>query len=1001
MHLGSLRIFTGGTRVARRRWRSLPEGVWGRLLVGSLFLALGFTAGCGGGSSSSGSSSNSGTISVSVSPSTASLAPGGTQQFTATVANDSSHQGVTWSLTQNGTACSPGCGTVSISTTASGSPTTYSAPGTAVSVTLTATSIANSTYYSAVLISVAGGISVVVSPNSASVPLGSTFSFNASVANDTTNKGVNWQLLQNGAACSPTCGTVSPTSTASGTPTTYTAPTAAPSSPTVTLKAVSVAASSATSYATITIQGSNAVTVSPTLANVPVSGTQIFTAIVTGGTGSQSVTWQLSQNGKSCSPACGSLSGSTAGTTSSTTTYTAPASPMTVTLTAASAADSKEIGSATIVVQPITVSVSPSFENMYPSQTVNYIATVNNDVAEKGVNWSLTEGGKSCSPGCGSFSSTSTLAGVATTYTAPSSVSSPATITVVATSVTNNKVSGTATIDLYPPIAVTVAPTTATSAINSRTSFTATVANDPTQAGVSWLLTQGGKACAPDCGSVSPTSTGSGIATTYFAPSKVPSSPTVTLTATSGVDITKSAAATITVSSSTTVAKVSGSYAFRFNGYDSGGSVAAAGTFTADGAGNVTGGIADFNRASGVTAARPITGTYTVGADNQGSLTLTGSSGATLGTYRFALNAAGDGAQFIEYDASGTRGSGAFRKQTVAAFSPATVLGDYAFSASGADAASGRLALAGAFHANGEGKITGGVLDTNNAGAISPELALSGSYAVSSSGRGTLAIATPGGVLRWAFYVVSPKEVFLVSTGNRLVQPLSSGKALAQSPGDPGGFSAASLDGASVISFAGAGSDGKASRIVAGLVTFDGSGGLNFRIDQNAAGKIATLTGSGTYSVSPDGRVKMVLPALGQPVVTYLVARNQGLLIGTGPGASIGALDPRAPGIFSDASLSGRYVLGTVAAPSSASSFEWGMVTGAGPGKLTGTAGSMGPSGVRLPLGSFSDTYSVSSDGRAALGSGASVVYLISPSKAIVADMTPGQTSATISILVK
>jgi hypothetical protein len=131
------------------------------------------------------------------------------------------------------------------------------------------------------------------------------------------------------------------------------------------------------------------------------------------------------------------------------------------------------------------------------------------------------------------------------------------------------------------------------------------------------------------------------------------------------------------------------------------------------------------------------------------------------------------------------------------------------------------------------------------------------------------------------------------------------------------------------------------------------------------------------------------------------LAQNQALVVGTGPAASIGTLDPRAAGVFSNASLSGNYILGTVAAPTSGSAFEWGVVGSTIPGKLDGTAGSVSAAGGRVPPASFSDTYAVSPDGRGSLGNGGAVVYLISPSKAIVADMTPGQTNPTISSLEK
>ena len=69
-------------------------------------------------------------------------------KFTANVSNDSSNKGVTWSLSQNGSSCSPGCGTISPATTPSGQPATYSAPATInanLQFNVTATSVADST----------------------------------------------------------------------------------------------------------------------------------------------------------------------------------------------------------------------------------------------------------------------------------------------------------------------------------------------------------------------------------------------------------------------------------------------------------------------------------------------------------------------------------------------------------------------------------------------------------------------------------------------------------------------------------------------------------------------------------------------------------------------------------------------------------------------------------------------------------------------------------------
>ena len=70
----------------------------------------------------------------------------------------------------------------------------------------------------------------------ASLTVGATIAVAAGVTNDSKNAGVTWT-----ASCgSSQCGSFSPTSTASGTITTYTAPAAVPNPATVTLTATSV-----------------------------------------------------------------------------------------------------------------------------------------------------------------------------------------------------------------------------------------------------------------------------------------------------------------------------------------------------------------------------------------------------------------------------------------------------------------------------------------------------------------------------------------------------------------------------------------------------------------------------------------------------------------------------------------------------------------------------------------------------------------------------------------
>src|ERR1700676_520739 len=157
-------------------------------------------------------------------------------------------------------------------------------------------------------------------------------------------------------------------------------------------------------------------------------------------------------------------------------------------------------------------------------------------------------------------------------------------------------------------------------------------------------------------------------------------------------------------------AALNGNYAFTFSGISGNGTAssafAAVGRFTADGAGSVTNGELDNNAVGGGGAAQSFTGTYSIGADNRGVMTLNFSgSSAKLA---FAMMANGN-AQFIEFDASGgagTIGSGTMEKTDTTAYSTARITGDYAFGASGFDNANNRAAIEGRFTSNGTGALT-------------------------------------------------------------------------------------------------------------------------------------------------------------------------------------------------------------------------------------------------------------------------------------------------------
>ena len=199
-----------------------------RLATAAILFALSMAiAGCGGGSmSSSPSPTPPKPISVSISPSTINIATSQSRSFNATVSNDASGKGVTWSLA--GTGCSDvECGVLSAVKSTS---VIYTAPDTlpvpaVVALTAMANANASRTATANVGLFEGGTISITISPSSPSIDLGETIELTATVANDPNHSGVIWTMEGPSDYCSFFgCGGLSPKSTNSGQPTTYSAP---------------------------------------------------------------------------------------------------------------------------------------------------------------------------------------------------------------------------------------------------------------------------------------------------------------------------------------------------------------------------------------------------------------------------------------------------------------------------------------------------------------------------------------------------------------------------------------------------------------------------------------------------------------------------------------------------------------------------------------------------------------------------------------------------------
>src|SRR5690349_7459295 len=427
-----------------------------------------------------------------------------------------------------------------------------------------------------------------------------------------------------------------------------------------------------------------------------------ITATVANDTANKGVTWSLSGSG-CAGAACGTLSNQTA----TSVTYTAPGAAtanLPVTVVATSVADATKSAPASLTVVPPPSITTASL----PGGTggTAYTATLQESGGVSPFSWSLKSGslpngfsigndgtisGTPCTQGISNF-----MVQVADSATPPLTASAPLSITVT-----------------VPVLSITTTslPVGVTDTIYSQAVQVAGGVGPYT-----WSLASGS---LPSWASLN-SSTGriTGIpGTTGTANFRLQ------VTDSECSSVTTAQALTLNVASQTTAndSELSGHYAFLFNGFDdaTGSQIAVAGSFGADGKGNITEGIEDENAPNGPTLNVPLTGTYNIGLDNRGALTITTASGPK--TYAVALSSISGGvahkARFVEFDdtsgTGGQRGSGLLRLQNSPAFTLASITGPYAFGFAGQDSSGNRDAIVGSFNADGVGMIRSGIADQN------------------------------------------------------------------------------------------------------------------------------------------------------------------------------------------------------------------------------------------------------------------------------------------------
>lgn len=645
----------------------------------------------------------------------------------------------------------------------------------------------------------------------------------------------------------------------------------------------------------------------------------------------------------------------------------------------------------------VLVSVLPSTATQLgASGTQQFSATVTGS-SNTAVTWSVSGGGTINSSGL---------------YTAPSKIPSQTTATVTATSQADTTKSANGTVQLMP-ISVTVSPVGATlDGFNGTQQFAAQVSWGQGQA-VTWTLSGPGQV----------EETGN-----YTAPATVPSQTSATVSATSVQDTTKSGSATVTLTPPT----LNGQYAFIFQGDDGGGMMRQeAGTFIADGKGDITGGVEDIvSMKSGANTNVTFTGSYAAdnAGDGRGTITIHNSLGVSR-TFGFALGPALARVRFIETaDGTGSRGTGVMEQQDTTAFPIAKTKGAYAFGFSGADSGGGNTAVVGSFQLDGVGTINSGTFDIDAGGNTTAGASFTGTYAADSTTPGRFTATfngqAPYASVNLAFYVVSASEAFWVTLDPVATNPISAGRALSQTGGP---FSNSSLNtAANVFYIAGAGeTDGSAGSIVdAGIMVTDGNGNITGgQADENFNGDFTEYEyTNSTYSVtsSASGRGTMTLnldptdPAGGNVnthfLTFYLVSPNTAFMLDNTIAADhvpanyagLGFTQSQTVGPSSSATFSGPYYEGSWSPATSLTPVEATATTSGGNLNFTGTGDFNLSASTYSPDVAFNGTYSLQAQGRGTMqrSGGAStedfIFYMITKNEAVAFTSDTTQTNPVI-----
>jgi hypothetical protein len=501
---------------------------------------------------------------------------------------------------------------------------------------------------------------------------------------------------------------------------------------------------------------------------------------------------------------------------------------------------------------------------------------------------------------------------------------------------------------LSPTTPISVAfssPLPGTLSITDTASLTAIVSNDPSLGGVAWSVS----CAAADCGSFNPTSTSSNSPTIYTPPASLPSPASVTITATSVTDHTKSASSAITLTTAAGPLLSDGTYVFHASGIDVNGAYFLSGAFKVA-KGVIVSGEQDFsdpNRGSSDPIVPSGSSLTAAGGNIQIILATNNSAVGIKGVETFRGTVVSAARVLLSQFDNFATATGSLDLQT----STSAPTGGYAFAVQGTDTQNGNPLVMG-----GILSFTGSVLsaarsvfDMNDGGAVLRKQSFeSGTVSAPDAfGRVTIdlvpnsASAVPE--VKFSAYIVGPARLQLVESQSDALNANLGGTALGQGA-NAGQFTFANVAGSSYAhGTVGADSNGPLTL----------AGGFALNADGTVGGKMAFADSnvhqgndiSGTYTVDPTGRVTLNQIALATTGVTldfqlYLDGDGNGLVIGVD---SLQVTEGLAYAQVSSQSLAGAYALSAQGVTSA------------------GTWSAVGP--VSVASGTFSGTTDFNSDG--------------------------------------